>query len=62
MWWEDIQVGTRRELGNYTFTEEEIIRFARKSVYQGDRPAIFSRQQDRGDGEILVMIDRHPVV
>jgi acyl dehydratase len=29
-WWEDITVGTRRELGSYTFTEDEIIRFARK--------------------------------
>ena len=29
-WWEDIEIGTRRELGSYTFTEEEVIRFARK--------------------------------
>lgn len=30
MWWEDIEIGTRRELGSYTFTEDEIVRFARK--------------------------------
>jgi acyl dehydratase len=30
LYWEDITVGTRRELGTYTFTEEEIIRFAKK--------------------------------
>jgi acyl dehydratase len=29
-YWEDIVIGTRRELGSYTFTEEEIIRYARK--------------------------------
>jgi acyl dehydratase len=29
-WWEDIEIGSRRELGSYTFTEDEIIRFARK--------------------------------
>jgi acyl dehydratase len=29
-WWEDIEISARRELGSYTFTEEEIIRFARK--------------------------------
>lgn len=28
--WEDIEIGARRELGSYTFTAEEIIRFARK--------------------------------
>lgn len=30
LYWEDIEIGTRRELGTYTFTEEEIIRFAKK--------------------------------
>ena len=30
MWFEDIQVGQRRELGTYTFTEEEIIAFGKK--------------------------------
>jgi acyl dehydratase len=29
-YWEDIEVGARRELGRYTFTEDEIIRFAKK--------------------------------
>ena len=29
-YWEDIEVGARRELGTYTFTEGEIIAFARK--------------------------------
>ncbi len=29
-WWEDVKIGTRRELGCYTFTEGEIIRFAKK--------------------------------
>ena len=30
IWWEDIEPGNRREIGRYTFTEDEIIRFARK--------------------------------
>jgi acyl dehydratase len=30
IWYEDIQLGDRRELGSYTFTAEEIKRFARK--------------------------------
>jgi acyl dehydratase len=30
IWYEDIEVGDRRELGSYTFTAEEIKRFARK--------------------------------
>jgi acyl dehydratase len=30
LYWEDIELGTKRELGSYTFTEDEIIRFARK--------------------------------
>ncbi|HEY2069545.1 MAG TPA: MaoC family dehydratase [Rhizomicrobium sp.] len=30
LYWEDVELGTRRELGGYTFTEEEIIRFGRK--------------------------------
>ena len=30
LYWEDVAVGTRRDLGTYTFTAEEIIRFARK--------------------------------
>ncbi len=30
LYWEDIELGVRRELGSYTFTEEEIIRFGRK--------------------------------
>jgi len=29
-YWEDIEIGARRELGTYTFTESEIIAFARK--------------------------------
>ena len=29
-YWEDVEIGARRELGDYTFSEEEIIRFARK--------------------------------
>jgi acyl dehydratase len=29
-YWEDIVPGNRREVGRYTFTEDEIIRFARK--------------------------------
>ena len=30
LYWEDIEIGTRRDLGTYTFTEQEIIRFAKK--------------------------------
>jgi acyl dehydratase len=30
LYWEDVEIGTRRELGDYTFSEEEIVRFARK--------------------------------
>jgi acyl dehydratase len=30
MWFEDIVIGARSEIGTYTFTEEEIIAFARK--------------------------------
>jgi acyl dehydratase len=30
LYWEDIMIGTRRDLGAYTFTEQEIIRFAKK--------------------------------
>jgi acyl dehydratase len=29
-YWEDVEIGTRRELGRYTFTQDEIIAFARK--------------------------------
>ncbi|MCW5605104.1 MAG: MaoC family dehydratase [Burkholderiales bacterium] len=29
-WFEDIEIGAHTELGPYTFTEEEIIRFAKK--------------------------------
>ncbi len=29
-YWEEVEIGRRRELGTYTFSEEEIIRFARK--------------------------------
>jgi acyl dehydratase len=29
-YWEDIEIGSRRALGDYTFTEEEIIRFGKK--------------------------------
>jgi acyl dehydratase len=29
-YWEDIEIGTRRELGSYTFTQDEIVAFARK--------------------------------
>jgi acyl dehydratase len=30
IWYEDIEIGVRRELGSYTFTAEEIKRFAEK--------------------------------
>ena len=30
LYWEEVEIGGRRELGTYTFTEEEIVRFARK--------------------------------
>lgn len=30
MWFEDIEIGTRRDLGTYTFTEDEIIAFGKK--------------------------------
>jgi acyl dehydratase len=30
IYWEDIELGVKRELGSYTFTEDEITRFARK--------------------------------
>jgi acyl dehydratase len=30
LYWEDVEIGAKRELGTYTFTEEEIIRFAKK--------------------------------
>lgn len=30
MWFEDIAIGTRRDLGTYTFTEDEIVSFAKK--------------------------------
>lgn len=29
-YWEDIAIGGRRDIGTYTFTEEEIVRFGRK--------------------------------
>jgi len=29
-WFEDIAIGTKRDLGTYTFTEDEIIAFAKK--------------------------------
>jgi len=29
-YWEEIEIGARRELGRHTFTEDEIIRFANK--------------------------------
>jgi len=29
-YWEDVEIGTRRELGTYTFTQDEIVAFARK--------------------------------
>ena len=29
-YWEDVRIGGRRDLGTYTFTEEEIVRFAKK--------------------------------
>jgi len=29
MWFEDFEIGRRLELGTYTFTEDEIVRFAR---------------------------------
>ena len=30
IWFEDIEIGTKRDLGTYTFTEDEIIAFAKK--------------------------------
>ena len=30
IWFDDIEIGTRRELGSYTFTADEIKRFARQ--------------------------------
>jgi len=30
MWFEEIVIGTKRDLGRYTFTEDEIVAFARK--------------------------------
>jgi acyl dehydratase len=30
MWFEDLPIGTKRDLGTYTFTEDEIIAFAKK--------------------------------
>jgi acyl dehydratase len=30
MYWEDVAPGMRRELGHYTFTQEDIVRFAKK--------------------------------
>jgi acyl dehydratase len=30
LYWEDIELGAKRDLGTYTFTEDEIMRFARK--------------------------------
>lgn len=30
MWFEDVQIGAKRALGSYTFSEEEMIAFARK--------------------------------
>jgi acyl dehydratase len=30
IYWEDIAIGTRRELGDYTFMEKEIVAFAKK--------------------------------
>jgi len=30
LYWEEVVIGTRRDLGSHTFTEEEIIRFGRK--------------------------------
>jgi acyl dehydratase len=29
MWWEDVELGVTTELGSYTFTEAEMIRFSR---------------------------------
>jgi acyl dehydratase len=29
-YWEDVEIEARRELGSYTFTEEEIVRFGKK--------------------------------
>jgi acyl dehydratase len=30
LYWEDIEPGERREIGRYTFTQDEIVRFAQK--------------------------------
>jgi acyl dehydratase len=42
IWFEDIVIGARSEIGTYTFTEEEIIAFARKydpQPYHTDKEA-----------------------
>ncbi|HUO94351.1 MAG TPA: MaoC family dehydratase [Rhizomicrobium sp.] len=42
MWFEDIQIGGKRDLGTYVFTEDEIIAFARKydpQIFHIDREA-----------------------
>jgi acyl dehydratase len=41
--WDDVVIGERKELGSYTFTEDEIIRFARKydpQPFHVDREAV----------------------
>ena len=30
LYWEEVEIGARRDLGSYTFSEEEIVRFAKK--------------------------------
>ena len=53
LYWEDIEIGTRRDLGTYTFTEDEIIRFAKKYDPQivpyrsRSREAVDLRRPDR---------------
>ncbi len=42
MWFEDIEIGVKRDLGTYTFTEDEIVEFAEKydpQIFHIDREA-----------------------
>lgn len=47
-YWEDVEIGTRRELGSYLFTEQEIIAFGRK--YD---PQIFHIDPEGAKGSIF---------
>ena len=47
-YWEDVRIGGRRDLGTYTFTEEEIVRFAKK-----DDPQPFHVDPDAAKNSIF---------